>query len=382
MAENKRDYYEVLGVSKGASDDEIKKAYRKLAKQYHPDMNPGDKEAEQKFKEANEAFSVLSDADKRQKYDQFGHAAFDPAAGGGYGGGYGGGFDMGDLGSIFENIFGGGFSSSSSKRNGPTRGDDLQARITIRFEEAAFGCKKEVTYNKIEKCGKCNGSGAAEGSSVETCSTCRGSGQVRTTQRTILGMMQSTGPCPTCNGAGRIVRKPCEACRGNGSLRIRKKLEVSIPAGIDDGQSVILRSQGNEGKMGGGAGDLYVTVSVQKHEIFTRDGINIYCDVPITFAEAALGADITVPTLRGNVQYRIPEGTQTGTRFTMRGKGIQSVNSRALGDLIFTVTVETPRNLSDAQKELLRCFSGDCDDSKYSKREKYFDKLKQIFKKK
>ena len=382
MAENKRDYYEVLGLAKGASDDEIKKSYRRLAKQYHPDMNPGNEEAEKKFKEVNEAYSVLSDADKRQKYDQFGHAAFDPASGGAYGGFDGGfgGFDMGDFGSIFENIFsGGGFSSQ--RRNGPSRGDDIEMRISISFEEAAFGCKKEISFNKIDKCSKCNGSGAAEGSTVETCSTCRGSGQVRTTQRTILGMMQSTGPCPTCNGSGKIIKKPCEACRGNGSLRVKKKLEVSIPAGIDDGQSIVLRGQGHEGKHGGGAGDLYLVVAVGKHEIFTRNGTNIFCDVPITFSEAALGGDITVPTLLGDTTYKIPEGTQTGTRFTMRGKGLSAINSRAVGDLIFTVVVETPKNLNSEQKELLRKFSGSTEE-KYASRQKYFDKLKRIFKKK
>lgn len=382
MAENKRDYYEVLGLAKGASDDEIKKSYRRLAKQYHPDMNPGNEEAEKKFKEVNEAYSVLSDADKRQKYDQFGHAAFDPASGGGYGGFDGGfgGFDMGDFGSIFENIFsGGGFSSQ--RRNGPARGDDIEMKISISFEEAAFGCKKEISFNKIDKCSKCNGSGAAEGSTVETCSTCRGTGQVRTTQRTILGMMQSTGPCPTCNGSGKIIKKPCEACRGNGSVRVKKKLEVSIPAGIDDGQSIVLRGQGHEGKRGGSAGDLYLVVAVGKHEIFTRNGTNIFCDVPITFSEAALGGEITVPTLLGDTTYKIPEGTQTGTRFTMRGKGLPAINSRAVGDLIFTVVVETPKNLNAEQKELLRKFSGTAEE-KYASRQKYFDKLKRIFKKK
>ncbi|MBQ7364140.1 MAG: molecular chaperone DnaJ [Clostridia bacterium] len=381
MAENKRDYYEVLGVDKGASEDEIKKAYRRLAKKYHPDLHPGDAEAEKNFKEVNEAYSVLSDSEKKAKYDQFGHAAFDPASGAGYGGGFGG-FDMGGFGDIFESFFGGGFTQGSSRRAGPSRGDDLEARITIRFEEAAFGCRKEVTYNKIDKCASCNGSGAAQGSSAETCSTCRGAGQVRTTQRTILGMMQTTVACPSCNGKGKVIKNPCTACRGNGTLRTRKTLEVTIPAGIDDGQRIVLRNQGNEGAMGGGAGDLYVSVSVARHEIFVRQGNNIHCDVPITFAEAALGGEITVPTLNGNATYRIPEGTQTGTKFTMRGKGIQYVNARGSGDLIFTVIVETPKNLTDEQKELLLKFSGDCGEGKYSKRDRYFDKLKQLFKKK
>ena len=382
MADNKRDYYEVLGVDKSAGEDEIKKAYRRLAKKYHPDLHPGDAEAEKNFKEVNEAYSVLSDADKKAKYDQFGHAAFDPSSGAGYGGGFGG-FDMGGFGDIFESFFGGGgFGGSSSRRTGPERGDDIEVTVHLRFEEAAFGCKKEVTYNKIDKCASCNGSGAAQGSTVETCSTCRGAGQVRTTQRTILGMMQTMAACPACGGKGKIIKKPCEACRGNGNVRMRKKLDVTIPAGIDHGQRIILRGQGHEGTNGGPAGDLYVSVTLAKHEIFVRQGNNIYCDVPITFAEAALGGEITVPTLNGDTTYRIPEGTQTGTKFTMRGKGIQYVNSRGSGDLIFTVIVETPKNLSDEQKELLIKFSGDLGAGKYQKRDRYFDKLKQIFKKK
>ncbi len=382
MAENKRDYYEVLGLSKGAGEDEIKKAYRRLAKKYHPDLNPGDAEAEKNFKEVNEAYSVLSDADKKAKYDQYGHAAFDPASGGFEGGGFGG-FDMGGFGDIFESFFGGGFGGSSSQRRaGPTRGDDLEVRVSLRFEEAAFGCKKEVSYNKIDKCTACNGSGAAQGSTVETCSRCRGSGQIRVQQTTILGVMQSTQTCPSCNGKGKIIKKPCESCRGNGTVRNRKKIDITIPAGIDDGQRVVYRGQGNEGTMGGGPGDLYITVSVARHEIFQRQGNNIYCDVPITFAEAALGGEIRVPTLNGDTAYRIPEGTQTGTKFTMRGKGIPYVNSRGTGDLVFTVIVETPRNLNDEQKDLLMKFSGDDDSGKYSKRDRYFDKLKNLFKKK
>ena len=382
MAETKRDYYEVLGVSKGASDDEIKKAYRKLAKQYHPDMNPGDQEAEVKFKEVNEAYSILSDAEKRRQYDQFGHAAFDPSAGGGYGAGFGGGFggfDMGDLGSIFESMFGGGFGSSS-RRRGPTRGEDIQLRLTISFEEAAFGCKKNVTYQRVAACERCNGSGSADGK-IETCATCHGAGRVRTVQNTMFGRMASESVCPTCNGSGKTVKTPCTACRGNGVARKPMDITVNIPAGIDHNQTVAVRGQGNEGTLGGGPGDLLVTVSVKKHDIFTRDGYNIYCDVPITFAEAALGGDITVPTLSGNTTYRIPEGTQTGTRFTLRGKGIQRINSRAVGDLIFTVVVETPKNLSEEQKKLLRKFSGLTDD-KYDRRQRYLDKLKSLFKKK
>jgi len=384
MAENKRDYYEVLGIEKSASEDEIKKAYRRLAKKYHPDLNPGDAQAEKNFKEVNEAYSVLSDADKKAKYDQYGHAAFDPASGG-FDGGFGGfgGFDMGGFGDFFESFFGGGsFSQGGSRRQTAEAGEDITVRLSIRFEEAAFGCQKEVTYNKIEACSSCSGSGAAQGSSAETCSTCHGAGQVRTTQRTILGMIQTMAACPNCNGKGKVIKNPCTACRGAGQVRIRKKLNVTIPAGIDDGQSIRLRSQGNVGRGGGPAGDLYVTVSVARHEIFVRQGNNITCDVPITFAEAALGGEITVPTLTGNTTYRIPEGTQTGTKFTIRGKGIQYVNARGAGDLIFTVIVETPKNLTDEQKELLVKFSGDCGEGKYSRRDRFIDKLNQLFKKK
>lgn len=380
MADTKRDYYEVLGLAKGASDAEIKKAYHGLVKKYHPDLHPGDKEAERIFKEVNEAYSILSDPEKKKKYDTYGHAAFDPAAGGGFGGGTGG---FGGFGDIFETFFGGGFGGGSTQsRNGVTRGDDLEARVSISFEEAAFGCKREINYNRIEKCPDCHGSGAGEGSSVETCGTCHGSGQVRTTQRTILGMMQSTGPCPTCNGRGKIIKKPCGNCRGTGYVRIRKRSEVSIPAGIDNGQRVILRGQGDEGRGGGPAGDLYLTISVSRHDIFERDGNTLFCEVPITFAEAALGGEISVPTLQGTVNYRIPEGTQTGTRFTLRGKGLPTVNSSRMGDLVFTVVVETPRNLTGEQKELLSRFSGEAASSKYSRHQQFMNNLNRLFNRK
>ncbi|MBQ4575930.1 MAG: molecular chaperone DnaJ [Clostridia bacterium] len=371
---DKRDYYEVLGLAKGAGDDEIKKAYRQLAKKYHPDMNPGDAEAEVKFKEINEAYAVLSDSEKRARYDQFGHAGVDPSAGGG--GGYGdfdgfGGIDFGD---IFSSFFGGG--AQTSRRNAPTRGNDIRASVSISFEEAAFGCKKEISYNRIEKCDECGGSGAAKGSTAETCSHCGGTGQVRVSQRTMMGMFQTTQTCDACRGTGKIIKNPCTGCRGTGYVRIKKKLDVSIPAGIDDGQKVALRGQGDAGRNGGPAGDLILVVTVRPHTVFERDGYNIYCEVPVTFTEAALGAEIDIPTLEGDVKYTIPEGTQTGTMFTLRGKGIQQVNGKNKGDLIFSVVVEVPKNLTDAQKELLRQFDATCGNTNHTKKQSF---LKKIF---
>jgi len=373
MADNKRDYYEVLGVDKSADEQSIKKAYRNLAKKYHPDMNPGDKEAEVKFKEINEAYAVLSDSEKKARYDQYGHAGVDPNMGGGGFGDFGGfgGFDFGD---IFSSFFGGG-QSSYSRRNAPERGDDLRAHVTISFEEAAFGCKKEITYNRIEMCDECSGSGAAKGSSAETCSHCGGTGQVRVTQRTALGMFQTSKPCDACGGKGKIIKNPCTNCRGTGYVRIKKKLDVTIPAGIDDGQRIALQNQGNAGRNGGGYGDLYVTVSVRPHPVFERDGYDIYCDVPVTFVEAALGAEIDIPTLEGKIKYTIPEGTQTDTRFTLRGKGIQMVRSKSKGDLIFRVIVEVPKGLTNAQKDALRNFADVCGNSNYTKKESFMKKI-------
>ncbi|MBE6718708.1 MAG: molecular chaperone DnaJ [Ruminococcaceae bacterium] len=373
MADNKRDYYEVLGVDKSSDEQSIKKAYRKLAKQYHPDMNPGDKEAEKKFKEINEAYAVLSDSEKKARYDQYGHAGVDPnMGGGGYGdfGGFGG-FDFGD---IFSSFFGGG-QSSYSRRNAPERGDDLRAHLTISFEEAVFGCKKEITYNRIEMCEDCSGSGAQKGTSAETCKTCGGSGQVRVTQRTALGMFQTTKTCDACGGKGKIIKSPCTNCRGTGYVRVKKNVEVSIPVGIDDGNTVIVRNMGNAGRNGGGYGDLYVTVSVRPHTVFERNGYDIYCDVPVTFVEAALGAEIDIPTLEGKIKYTIPEGTQTDTRFTLRGKGIQSPRSKNKGDLIFRVIVEVPKGLSNTQKDALKNFAELCGNSNYTKKESFMKKI-------
>ncbi len=374
MAE-KQDYYNVLGVSKSASDDEIKRAYRKLAKQYHPDMNPNNKDAEQKFKEVNEAYGILSDAEKRRQYDQFGHAAFENGGfgGGGFGGGAGfGGFDFGD---IFSSFFGGG--ASSSRANAPMEGEDVGVRLTIDFNEAVFGCKKEVSFNRVEKCGDCKGSGAASGTTAERCTTCHGTGQVTVQQRTPLGIMQSSRPCSACNGKGKIIKTPCKNCRGTGNVKVTKKIEVSIPAGIDHGQRIALRGEGHAGKNGGANGDLIIEIRVRDHEFFERRGNNVYADLPITFTDAALGAELDAPLLDGTTQkLTIPEGTQTGTSFTLRGKGISDVNypSRK-GDLIYTVNIETPTNLSSEQKELLRCFADKCKDNNHAKKNGFFKKF-------
>ncbi len=373
MAE-KKDYYEVLGLSKGAGDDEIKKSYRRLAKKYHPDMNPDDKTAEERFKEVNEAYAVLSDPDKKAKYDQYGHAAFDPSMGGqGFGD-----FDFGD---IFSSIFGGGFGgfgggrSNAQRRNAPTRGEDLQYNLRITFEEAAFGCKKEISYPRVQRCGDCGGTGAAKGTTPETCTACGGSGQVRTQQRTPFGVMQSTRACDACRGTGKIIKSPCRGCSGKGYVRLTKKISVSIPAGIDSGESLRVNSQGNEGRNRGMSGDLYVAVSVMPHQVFERDGSNLYCEIPITFAEATLGAEIEVPTLTGRVKHKIPEGTQTGTAFAVKGEGVVSMRSGRKGDLIFTAVVETPKNLSEKQKQLLRSFADECGQKNYAKKQSFFKKF-------
>lgn len=377
---DKRDYYEVLGVSKTATDDELKKAYRSLAKKYHPDMNPNNPEAEKKFKEVNEAYAVLSDPEKRSKYDQYGHAAFDPSsgfggAGGAASGGFGGfgGFDFGD---IFSSFFGGGGSTGSrSGRPSPIDGDDIYVRVMLSFEESVSGCKKDVSFNRIEPCPDCNGTGAEKGTSPETCSQCHGTGRVTVQQRSPLGVIQSTRPCSACGGTGKVIKTPCKNCRGKGLIKITKKIGVTIPAGIDNGQRIALRGEGDAGRNGGSPGDLIIEVAVRPHAFFERRGNNIYCEEPITFADATLGAEIDIPTLDGTTKYTIPEGTQSGTSFTLKGKGIPDINTKRRGDLIITVNVEVPKNLTGEQKDILRKFAQSCGAANNSKRESFFKKI-------
>ena len=379
MAE-KRDYYQVLGVDKSASEADIKKAYRTLAKKYHPDTNQGDADAEAKFKEVNEAYSVLSNPETRERYDQYGHAGTDPNFGaGGYGGGFGGFGGFGgaefDLGDLFGDLFGGG--RRSSRPNAPRKGSDLEAYVTLTFEEAAFGCAKDIEFTRVETCSKCSGSGANGKNGVETCHTCNGTGQVRTIQRTPFGSMQSQRPCSACKGTGKIVKDPCTECKGSGVNRIKKKLSVNIPAGIDDGQRVILRGQGNHGQNGGPAGDLYVEVKVKPHKLFVRDGDHIRFEMPVSYAEACLGAKITVPTLEGESEFSIPEGTQSGSVFSLRGKGIPNVNGRGRGDIYVTVTVEIPKSLNNKQKDLLKQFDESLGNKNYPKKQGFCSKFKK-----
>ena len=376
MAE-KRDYYEVLGIQKGASEDEIKKAYKKLARKYHPDMNPGDKEAEEKFKEVNEANEVLSDPEKKARYDQFGFAGVDPnyGAGAGGAGGFGGGFDFGDLGDIFGSFFGGGFGGGQRRNpNAPQRGESIRASVSVSFTDAAFGCEKSVTLERSEMCGTCKGNGCAPGTTPEVCPDCHGTGTVQVRRQTPMGVFASNGPCRKCGGTGRLIHQPCPDCRGGGTVRKRKTIQVTIPAGIDHGQTISLRGQGNAGKNGGPAGDLLITVMVQPHDLFRRDGVAVFCEAPITFTQAVLGAELEIPTIDGKVKYSIPEGTQTGTVFRLKGKGIPVLNGRGRGDQYVTVTIETPRNLNKEQKEALRKFSETVGENNYEKRKSFFKK--------
>ncbi len=391
---NKRDYYEVLGINKTASEEEIKKAYRKLAKKYHPDANPDNKkEAEAKFKEVNEAYEILSDPQKRKMYDQFG---FDGSQGfggqgpfgsqgpfgqGGYysytSSGFDGFSDFGDLGDIFSTIFGGGARTSGSRRNnGPRKGADLNVNIEITFEEAFLGIEKEINIIRNETCSICHGTGAKPGTTVTKCSVCNGTGQVKQVQNTILGQVQTTRTCTNCRGTGEVIKEPCDACRGKGTVRKQPKIKVKIPAGIDDNQTVVLRGEGDPGEKGGPKGDLYITVRVKKHSVFSRKGVNVFCEIPITITQATLGSELQIPMVDGSTEkYKIPEATQTGTKFTIRNKGFKSLNSSVVGDFIFTVIVRTPKKLTAEQRDLLEKLAKTMNEQPPVKKKGFWDKL-------
>lgn len=380
MAEEKRDYYSVLGVDRDVSDDDLKKAYRKAAKKYHPDLHPGDKEAEKNFKEVNEAYEVLSDKEKRARYDQFGHAGVDPNFNPGGTGGFGGGFgDFGDLGDIFSSFFGGGFGGGGrANPNEPRRGGDVSANVNISFEEAANGCKKTVKVHKIDTCDVCHGSGCEKGSSAKTCPVCHGSGRVTSIQRTPFGQMQTQSVCQNCHGSGKIIDKPCKKCAGKGRIRHTVEREVEIPAGIDDGQVMNVRSGGDAGINGGPSGDLRINVNVRPHPIFERQGYDVFCNIPITFAQAALGDEITVPTLDGKVKFQIHEGTQPGDEFKLKGKGIRRLNYPGRGDQYVKITVEVPRDLTKDQKAKIKEFDSSTNDKNYKKQKGFLDKVKDL----
>lgn len=379
MAEEKRDYYEVLGVQKGASDDEIKKAYRKTAKKYHPDLHPNDKEAEEKFKECNEAYEVLSDPQKKARYDQFGFAGVDPNYGAGQGGAGGYGFDGDiDLGDIFSSFFGGGFGGFGGKNpNAPQRGRDIQITVSLTFEEAAKGCKKEVEVPKVEDCSECGGTGAAKGTSPKTCPDCGGRGVVNVQSRTAFGVMSTQRTCSTCGGRGKIIEHPCQKCAGKGKVRRKNKITVDIPAGIDEDRIINMRGYGDSGFNGGPAGDLKVVVDIKPHPHFKRDGYNVWYEKHVSFVEAALGAELQVPTLDGNVKYTMPAGTQPNDVFKLKGKGIQRLNSVGRGDQLVRIIVDIPKSLTHEQKELLMQFDKDYTPPKNPAKEGFFDKFKK-----
>ncbi len=373
----KRDYYDVLGVPRTATDEELKKAYRKLAKQYHPDLNAGDKGAEAKFKEANEAYAVLSDQEKRRVYDQYGHAGVD---GQGFGGFNGGGFDI-DLEDLFGSFFGGGFGGSSRKKGGPQRGDNLKYRMNLDFMEAAFGVERQITINKEDLCETCHGTGTRDGSAPDRCPNCHGTGQVNQKQQTMFGTVMTSRPCPNCGGKGTFVKDPCTACGGRGRRQKSKNLNVKVPAGINEGEMLTMRNEGEPGSQGGPYGDLYIEVHIRPHPVFQRDGNNTFCEIPVTFSQAALGCELEVPTIDGPFTFHLKEGTQPNETFTIRGKGIPYVNRGSMrGDHIFRVILEVPHHLSDSQKELLKQFELSCTDKNYQKRGSFFGKLKDLFK--
>ncbi len=365
----KRDYYEVLGVEKNASEDEIKKAFRKLARQYHPDVNPGDKNAEEKFKEINEANEVLSDPDKRQRYDQFGHAGTDPGGYGGFGG-FGQSADFGGFGDIFDMFFGG----SERRSNGPQQGSDLRMDLQLTFEEAAFGIEKDIELPRLENCSACRGTGAKAGTQPARCKKCQGTGQVRVTQKTPLGHFQTIKTCPECNGTGQIITAPCPECSGRGKVRKTRKLHIKIPAGVDNGSRIRLSGEGEAGTKGGPSGDLYVYLGVSSHKIFERDGEDILMEMPITFVQAALGDEIKVPTLQGYATLKIPEGTQTHTVFRLRGQGIPRLRGVGRGDQHVKIVVVTPNKLNEEQRKILREFSASSGQDNYRSQGKERDK--------
>ncbi|GAB1476555.1 molecular chaperone DnaJ [Bacillota bacterium] len=383
MAEQKRDYYEVLGIKKGATEDEIKSAFRKKAMEFHPDRNPGDKTAEDRFKEVNEAYGILSDAKQKDKYDRFGHAGVDPNAGfaGGFGGGgfSGGGFEdiFGDL---FGNMFGGASGYAQSRRTGPQRGADLQKGVRVTFAEAAFGAKKNIQLNKLVNCEACKGTGSAKGSAKTTCPTCHGSGEIRTSQRSPFGQFVNVQACSNCEGTGQVVEDPCKECNGKGKVRKPVTIAVEIPAGVDNDSVISIKGQGEPGKNGGPAGDLYVVIAVEPHALFKREGSDLWLEIPITFDQAALGADIIVPTLKEKVSYKVPEGTQPGTVFRLKGKGIKSLRSTRIGDLYVKVNLEVPTKLNGKQKKLIKEMSEIVTEDSYSNKKSFAKIVKDLFK--
>jgi molecular chaperone DnaJ len=379
LADSKRDYYEVLGVSRNATEEELKKAYRQTAKKYHPDLNPGDAEAEAKFKEANEAYAVLSDADKRARYDRFGHAGVDgAAAGAGFNAAE---FDFGDLGDLFGSIFGG-FGGGSRRRNGPMQGANLKYGMSLTFMEAAFGCEKDINISKEDLCSACNGSGAQPGTTPETCPTCRGAGRVQQQTQTLFGMTMVTKDCPTCQGRGTVIKTPCTQCRGAGRRQVKKTLHIKVPAGVDTGDYLPLKGEGEPGRNGGPYGDLYVQFKVRSHDVFARNGMNTSCDVPITMTQAALGATIELPTIDGTVSYQIKEGTQPGDTYTIRGRGIPNKNNpNSRGDHTCRFVIEVPTRLTEDQKRKLKEFEATLTDRNYVKRSGFFSKIKGVFNK-
>ncbi|MDO5558823.1 MAG: molecular chaperone DnaJ [Oscillospiraceae bacterium] len=383
---DKRDYYEVLGIAKGASADEIKKAYRSMARKYHPDLHPDDKTCAEKFKEVNEAYEVLSDPSKKERYDQFGHAGVDPSyGGGGFGGGAGGFNPFGDMGDIFDNLFGGSFGGGfggqrTSRANAPRRGQDIDTSVTISFMEACSGVKRDIKINRLEKCSECGGTGAASGSSPKTCPDCNGLGQIKVGQRTPFGVISTQKVCPKCGGKGTIISNPCVKCSGNGRIRVSKQISVDIPAGIDNGQTLRVSGQGDSGTNGGPNGNLNVTVRVKAHDIFVRDEYDIHCEIPITYTQAVMGDELVVPTIDGNVKYSISEGTQTGTVFRLKGKGVKKLQRSDRGDQYVKVNVEVPKNLSKQQKDLLKKFEDSLEEKNYEKKKSFFEKIKDILK--